>query len=765
MSQAGDIDILGTNPNIPTEFITNSGTAVPILNQLEIVGTTVAAGSIPFEFTGLGNVVTGEIQLSQAIAASDVTKVGLAAFDSADFAVDVNGFVTLAATGVAQTLTGNSGVATPVANNINIVTDNSTVKFIGSGDDLTQDFGLANLCLGTSLPSLTIGTFNAYFGNTAGAGTTTGTGNSIFGNGAAPVMSIGTSNCIMGFQTGLAMTGASSCTIIGTAAFRAFTNASGVTARNTGVGESCLFNLQTGSNNLALGASAGNGYTTSESSNIVIGNSGTIADGNTIRIGSQGSGLAQQNRCFVAGITGVTVANTNIVSLDTTTGQLGALSTVPLANGGTNAALTASNGGIFYSTATAGAILAGTATARQMLQSGASTTPAWSTTTWPATTSINRILFSSAANVIGEITTAINGVLVTGTGGIPSVLAAGTAGSILRSGAPAAWSTSTYPATNAINTLLFASSANVMAALPTANNGTLVTNATGVPSILVGPGATGRMFQSTAAAAPAWSTATYPATTTSQQILYSTAANVVGQLTTANSAIAATNAAGTLAMRALSVVIQTFVANGTYTPTTGMLYCIIEIQAPGGGGGGSAATTAGQLAYGSGGGGGEYARGVFSAATVGASQTVTCPAGGAGGTAGANNGTAGATASVGVLITAVGGSAGLGMAATATTGGSVGGNGGSGGTGGSFRLRGGYGTTSAVSFGVITIVGNGGTSSFSQGAQALTTTGTGTTGTGYGGGGGGGQSFVSAAAQAGGAGSSGIVVITEYVIA
>lgn len=85
--------------------------------------------------------------------------------------------------------------------------------------------------------------------------------------------------------------------------------------------------------------------------------------------------------------------------------------------------LTASNGGVVYSGATNLAILAGTATARQMLQSGASTTPAWSTTTWPATSTINRILYSSAANVVGEITTANGGLLNTSSAGVPSITA------------------------------------------------------------------------------------------------------------------------------------------------------------------------------------------------------------------------------------------------------------------------------------------------------------------------------------------------------
>ena len=52
------------------------------------------------------------------------------------------------------------------------------------------------------------------------------------------------------------------------------------------------------------------------------------------------------------------------------------------------------------------------------------------------------------------------------------------------------WSatTSTYPATNAINTLLYASSANVMSALATANNAILATNSSGVPSLTTASG-------------------------------------------------------------------------------------------------------------------------------------------------------------------------------------------------------------------------------------------------------------------------------------
>lgn len=93
---------------------------------------------------------------------------------------------------------------------------------------------------------------------------------------------------------------------------------------------------------------------------------------------------------------------------------------VTLADGGTNASLTASNGGIVYSTATAMAILAGTATAGQHLQSGASGAPSWTTAVYPSTTTANQILYSSAANNITGLATANNQVLVTNASGIPA---------------------------------------------------------------------------------------------------------------------------------------------------------------------------------------------------------------------------------------------------------------------------------------------------------------------------------------------------------
>lgn len=110
---------------------------------------------------------------------------------------------------------------------------------------------------------------------------------------------------------------------------------------------------------------------------------------------------------------------------------------VSLANGGTNAALTAANGAIPYSTGSALALLAPTATANQLLQSGASGAPQWSTVTIPATVAINSLLYTSAANVMTQLTAGSNTVLVSSAGDVPSfsgTLPSGVMATITRTG-------------------------------------------------------------------------------------------------------------------------------------------------------------------------------------------------------------------------------------------------------------------------------------------------------------------------------------------
>jgi hypothetical protein len=78
----------------------------------------------------------------------------------------------------------------------------------------------------------------------------------------------------------------------------------------------------------------------------------------------------------------------------------------------------------------------------------------------------------------------------------------------------------------------------------------------------------------------------------------------------------------------LSINTQIFTSSGTYTPTAGMIACIVECVGGGGGSGAASAPGAGLVTIAVGGGGGSYVRKAFTAGDVGVSTPVTVGAGG-----------------------------------------------------------------------------------------------------------------------------------------
>jgi hypothetical protein len=84
------------------------------------------------------------------------------------------------------------------------------------------------------------------------------------------------------------------------------------------VGWNALFSNTTGVHNTAIGHGAGQNATTG-SDNVYIAHDGNAGETNSIHIGIQGL----QTTAFMAGISGVTVANSAAVLINTTTGQLG----------------------------------------------------------------------------------------------------------------------------------------------------------------------------------------------------------------------------------------------------------------------------------------------------------------------------------------------------------------------------------------------------------------------------------------------------------
>ena len=180
---------------------------------------------------------------------------------------------------------------------------------MGGGNESNISMYNGNIFMGIEAGNLTLNDASAFnninIGAFGGNGLTDGSANTTVGAFAGGAISTGVEN------SGL---GAFNFTALSTG------------SRNNALGFEALNNLTTGEDNIAVGYQAGSFYTT-EDSNICIGNEGTAADANTIRIGTQGTGSGQQDTCFIAGIAGVTTANTEVVTIDTVTGQLGSSST------------------------------------------------------------------------------------------------------------------------------------------------------------------------------------------------------------------------------------------------------------------------------------------------------------------------------------------------------------------------------------------------------------------------------------------------------
>ena len=237
---------------------------------------------------------------------------------------------------------------------------------------------------------------------------------------------------------------------------------------------------------------------------------------------------------------------------------------------------------------------------------------------------------------------------------------------------------------------------------------------------------------------------------------------------TSGTGISITNASGsiTIANTGFTAInIQTFVASGTYTPTAGTKYCIVELLGGGGGGGGAVQSiTTGSSAAGGGGAGG-YIRKLYPVATI-TGLSITVGGGGAGGTAGTNTGTTGGASVLGVLLQSNGGSGGLGGANVLVTNetNTAGGSGGAA-AGGDLNIPGSPGLA-GYAFGGWIICGIGANSIYGNGGAAGGIGSTGSVGvaaTGFGAGGSGATSRGTSISVAGGNGSGGIVIITEYI--
>ncbi len=167
-----------------------------------------------------------------------------------------------------------------------------------------------------------LGSFNTFLGNRAGSpnlNLVSATLNTGIGSTSLGSLSTGFANTAVGANALNLLTSGSGNNAFGDGSLSALTTG----FNNVAVGEVTLQGLLTGDHNVALGNAAGQNYAGAERDNILILHLGVLGENNTIRIGTQGTGVAQQNRFFAAGIYNTAIGGVNSPVFIDSNGQLG----------------------------------------------------------------------------------------------------------------------------------------------------------------------------------------------------------------------------------------------------------------------------------------------------------------------------------------------------------------------------------------------------------------------------------------------------------
>jgi len=336
---------------IASSFPTDSGTATPSSGVLNIkAGVATLNSGSTVEFTGSSNNVTlnvtdasnntivGNNAGNATLTSTNTTALG----KSAGHALTSSANNTLIGYQSGQSITSGSGSNTLLGSNAGAsITTGNTNICIGSssgsnltgsesGNILINDPGVAGLnnlfainipSGGAGLVGFTMHNYpggssvngaNIFAGTDSGNRTMTGIGNCGYGETTLHAVTSGHGNVAVGNFTGAFITTGFGNTALGNAAMT----------------DTSSLGITTGSQNIAVGFTAGSAWITgSESNNICIGDNGVNGESAVTRLGAFAMGTTPQTKCFIQGIRGITtVAADAIAVLISSTGQLGTVS-------------------------------------------------------------------------------------------------------------------------------------------------------------------------------------------------------------------------------------------------------------------------------------------------------------------------------------------------------------------------------------------------------------------------------------------------------
>ncbi len=374
-SGAGNTVTITNDGTIATSYPTDAGTAIPaggVLNIIADIANTNSGATV--EFTGVGNTVT--LNVSDATSNTLIgLNAGNAVFNHASATSNTGVGV-----GVLQALTTGDENCAYGANSLNDLTTGGTNTALGSNVLSTITSGATNIGIGRNAGSnytgsesnnivisgfgrvgesnvirigtdlsvvgnenifighgngtaaFTFGTasLNVGIGHSCFSALTTGAQNTAVGDGSQALLTTGLNNSSVGISSFASLTTGSNNTTLG-GGFLVTTGSNNVLIGNrSGTAAGAGSGITTGNYNVIVGTLAGNAYTSSESSNILIGEevAGTVGESNKCRIGNgTGTGQGQLNKTFIAGIRGITTdVNDAIAVLIDSAGQLGTVS-------------------------------------------------------------------------------------------------------------------------------------------------------------------------------------------------------------------------------------------------------------------------------------------------------------------------------------------------------------------------------------------------------------------------------------------------------
>lgn len=211
-----------------------------------------------------------------------------------------------AAAGGIVTIDGNSGSITGTTVTIESNSAQGTPRFVNSSATSVLDFVDAN--------------DNLILGAGSGNGSITGNNNFILSTNSATVLSSANGNIGMGYECYTNLSSGMNNISIGTNASTDITSA----ADGINIGRQSGNQIATGVEFVNIGLNAGHGNTGADSYNININCAGQAGDTSVLRIGNlTGTGSGKVAQAYIQGITGNTVSNPELVTINSSTGQLG----------------------------------------------------------------------------------------------------------------------------------------------------------------------------------------------------------------------------------------------------------------------------------------------------------------------------------------------------------------------------------------------------------------------------------------------------------